>query len=96
MIMSKSNSQVNEEHYRRSTNLDLLHHPGKGGLWSPKLPNSVLLLDNHHLITVLLEDSDSLGSRFITLDLLHLVLLYYRWRHHLGARSPDSGSDHAL
>ena len=77
-------------------NLDLLHHPGKGGLQSPELPRGVLLFDNYYVIVAFLDDSDSLGSRFLTLDLLHLVLLCYSQRHHLGAQWLDSGSDHAL
>ena len=69
-------SNDKDEYYRCSTNLDLHHHPGKGGLQSPELPGGVLL-DNHYLIVALLEDSDSLRSRFVTLDLLHLVLLHH-------------------
>ena len=64
-----------DEHSRCSTSLDLLQHSGKGGLQSPKLPGGVLLLNNHHLIAALVEDSDSLGLRFLTFDLFHLILL---------------------
>ena len=68
-------SNVKDENSRCSTDLDLFHHSSKGGLQSPQLPGGVLLLNNHHLVAMLAEDSDSLGSRFLTFDLFHLVLL---------------------
>ena len=60
-------------------------------------PSGVFFLDNYHLIAALVEDSDGLGLRFKTNDLLHHVLLFHSsWQHHRGTLWPDCGSDHAL
>ena len=84
-------SNVKDEDSRCNTNLHLLHHSSKGGLQSPHLPGGVLLLDNHHLIATSVEDSDGLGSRLLTFNLFHLVLLRRDWRHHRGFRGRIAG-----
>jgi hypothetical protein len=43
---------------------------------------SGLFLDNYHFVSALAKDSDGLGSRLITNDFLHLVLLFRSSRGH--------------
>ena len=74
-IMKNSILCNTDNHRQCNTDLDLLHHCRQGRLQPPKLLGGVLLLNNHHFITTLAEDSDSLGSRYLTFDLFHLIFL---------------------
>ena len=82
MPMTEGNNNDNEEFLGFSINLDLFYYSAKGGFQPPHFSRGVLFLDNYHFVTALAKDSDGLGSRLITNDLLDLILLFCSSRGH--------------
>jgi len=73
--------------------LDLSHNSSNGRFQPLYLPGGVFFLDNYYLFPAFSENPDGLGFRFGTFDLLNLVLLHRRLRHHWGTLWLDSRSD---